>query len=385
MDKRIIGLLAVGGLLLALFVGGSASGAPEQQGQAAEAASAGWQEIEGARYYFLEDGTPASGWQEIEGKRYNFRETGSMVTGWLSLEGQRYYLLPDGSAARGVCPVDGTDYLFSEDGCLSSGWVTVSGKRYYGATSCRPLTGWQEIDGIGYSFSEEGWQNTGWLERDGFRYYFFEDGTPAQGRATVDGASHTFAFNGQEVILVNPWNTIPQDYTVSLVEAENTHLVAEEAYPSFLEMMEDCRAAGLQPVVCSGYRTQEYQQMLYDNRIQRWIATGLTQEEATEKAGLSVAVPGTSEHQLGLALDIIDTNNWHLDRTQAEMPTQQWLMEHSWEYGWILRYPDECSEVTGIIYEPWHYRYVGKVVAADIHASGLCLEEYLLRLTRTVG
>jgi D-alanyl-D-alanine carboxypeptidase len=89
------------------------------------------------------------------------------------------------------------------------------------------------------------------------------------------------------------------------------------------------------------------------------------------------ARPGTSEHQLGLAVDFVDTRYWTLDEKQAELPAQKWLMEHCWEYGFILRYPSEKSEITGIIYEPWHYRYVGREIALEIRDAGLTLEEYL--------
>jgi D-alanyl-D-alanine carboxypeptidase len=139
------------------------------------------------------------------------------------------------------------------------------------------------------------------------------------------------------------------------------------------------------PVVCSSYRTQEYQEGLFQNRIDRYVKEGYSVEEATGLAGQSVAVPGTSEHQLGLALDIVDNRNWELDESQADMPTQQWLMENSWRYGWILRYPNEKSAITGIIYEPWHYRYVGKTIAKEIYDLGICLEEYLQMLTNSVG
>ena len=121
--------------------------------------------------------------------------------------------------------------------------------------------------------------------------------------------------------------------------------------------------------------------MLFDRKMYYYTALGYEKAEAIVLAGQSVAVPGTSEHQLGLALDIVDTSNWSLNDSQAETPAQQWLIEHSWEYGWILRYPDGKSDITGIIYEPWHYRYVGRQVAAEIHELGLCLEEYLEMLT----
>ena len=106
---------------------------------------------------------------------------------------------------------------------------------------------------------------------------------------------------------------------------------------------------------------------------------------ALEEAGTVVAVPGTSEHQLGLALDIIDDSNWTLDQTQENTKTQKWLMAHSWEYGWVLRYPNGKTELTGIIYEPWHYRYVGKEIAAELHELDMCLEEYMQMLSDTVG
>ena len=107
------------------------------------------------------------------------------------------------------------------------------------------------------------------------------------------------------------------------------------------------------------------------------MAQGLSQDDAETEAAKVVAVPGTSEHQLGLALDIVDLNNQNLDESQESTPVQKWLMEHSWEYGFILRYPNEKSEITGIIYEPWHYRYVGVDAASEIHKLGVCLEEYL--------
>ncbi|MBR2807404.1 MAG: M15 family metallopeptidase, partial [Oscillospiraceae bacterium] len=86
---------------------------------------------------------------------------------------------------------------------------------------------------------------------------------------------------------------------------------------------------------------------------------------------------GTSEHQLGLALDIVDTNERQLNSTQANNATQQWMMENCWKYGFILRFPEDKEDITGIIYEPWHYRYVGKEAAKEITEQGVCLEEYL--------
>ena len=104
-------------------------------------------------------------------------------------------------------------------------------------------------------------------------------------------------------------------------------------------------------------------------------------EEAAKIAATVVAYPGTSEHQLGYAVDIIDTQLWKLEQEQENLAAQQWLMANSWEYGFILRYPNGKTDSTGIIYEPWHYRYVGPEVARELHESGMTLEEYLLSLS----
>ena len=343
----------------------------------------GFREIDGEVFYFQSDGARVSGWLELDGRRFYLRRSGSLVTGWLSLEGQRYYLTENG-AATGICTVDGSSYVFDREGRLTSGWAELENGTAYGDLNCHPVTGWQEIDGQRYHFTEDGLLQTGWAEIDGFTYCFREDGTPMQGITPIG----QFASTGQLVILVNPWNFVPENYTVELKEINEYHQVAAIAYSDMAEMLTDCENAGHQPVVCSSYRTQEYQEGLFQRKIERLLEeenNGYTEEEARTVAARSVAIPGTSEHQLGLALDIIDNRNWNLDESQARMPTQQWLMENSWRYGWILRYPDEKSEITGSIYEPWHYRYVGREVAAEIHELDLCLEEYLMMLTTGVG
>ena len=179
------------------------------------------------------------------------------------------------------------------------------------------------------------------------------------------------------ILLVNRWNPIPDGYTFEQAKLKYGHSVDARAYPDLQEMMDACRAAGLDPLICSSYRTQEKQRELYENKIQRLMDEGYSYERAVEEAGTVVAVPGTSEHQTGLALDIVDASYQHLDEAQEDTQVQQWLMEHSWEYGFVLRYPNEKSEITGIIYEPWHYRYVGREAAREMRSLGLCLEEYV--------
>ncbi|MDE7313807.1 MAG: M15 family metallopeptidase [Eubacterium sp.] len=179
------------------------------------------------------------------------------------------------------------------------------------------------------------------------------------------------------LILVNPWNEIPDDYEISLASLPNGHSIDSRCYPALTEMLDACRKAGLRPLICSSYRSKEKQQSLFLERINELAAQGYTKKEARQKAATSVARPGTSEHQAGLAVDIVDSSHQLLDATQEHTPVQQWLMENSWKYGFILRYPLDKSRLTGIIYEPWHYRYVGKEAAKEIYERGICLEEYL--------
>ena len=184
------------------------------------------------------------------------------------------------------------------------------------------------------------------------------------------------------LMIVNPWNPVPEGYEPELAEVWNPYrqsmyLVDARCAEALTQMMEDCRAAGRTPWICSAYRTQEYQQGLFDNKIQRLIWEGVSAEEAPAVAAESVALPGTSEHQLGLAVDLIDEFYANLDETQERTMTQRWLIENCWRYGFILRYPNGTSDITGIIYEPWHYRYVGEQYAQEITESGLTLEEYV--------
>lgn len=179
------------------------------------------------------------------------------------------------------------------------------------------------------------------------------------------------------LLLVNPWKELPEDYQVELRTLANGLQVDERIYDDLNDMLTDCREAGLEPIVCSAYRTEATQTRLYQNKISRLRAAGWSREAAKVEAARWVAPPGTSEHQTGLALDIVSADYQLLDEKQAETPEQQWLMEHCWEYGFVLRYPTDKSAVTGIGYEPWHYRYVGKEAAREMVRRGVCLEEYL--------
>lgn len=179
------------------------------------------------------------------------------------------------------------------------------------------------------------------------------------------------------LLLVNPWNPIPENYEPELTYLRNGQAVDSRCYPELQQMMDDCRAAGFDPLICASYRTMEKQEALFEDKEARLIREGCPENEVEAEAAKVVAYPGTSEHQLGLALDIVDVSYQQLDTEQENTPVQQWLMKNSWKYGFVLRYPTDKSDITGIIYEPWHYRYVGKEAAAEMYENKLCLEEYL--------
>lgn len=180
-----------------------------------------------------------------------------------------------------------------------------------------------------------------------------------------------------QLTLVNPSHTLEAGYSIQLVELVNGQSVDERCYPDLQAMMDDCRAAGLSPYICSSYRTWEKQNWLFEENVRTLMAQGYSEEGARTETAKNIAIPGTSEHQLGLAVDIVDKNYQVLDEAQEDTAVQKWLMENSWRYGFILRYPTDKSDITGIVYEPWHYRYVGKEAAEAIYNEGICLEEYL--------
>lgn len=172
------------------------------------------------------------------------------------------------------------------------------------------------------------------------------------------------------LLLVNEWNGIPDDFKVETADVEDGYVVDERIRDELKEMLDDCREAGHSPKIISSFRTRDTQQYLYDHTANK----------------ADTALPGHSEHECGLAADIIDADSagWGdpLIDKQEEMPAQKWLMQHCRDYGFILRYPKDKQTITGIVYEPWHYRYVGKTHAKTIMERGICLEEYIEELEK---
>lgn len=181
------------------------------------------------------------------------------------------------------------------------------------------------------------------------------------------------------LILVNKDHELSEDYRVKLHWLENRSCaVADLMYDALREMLTDGSTEGRAFVVASGYRSREFQQALLTEDIDRTMQQeGVSWEEAYEKETKETMPPGYSEHETGLAVDIVSVENQVLDEGQEMTSENQWLREHCSEYGFILRYPRGSGAVTGINYEPWHFRYVGVDAAREITARGITLEEYL--------
>lgn len=182
-------------------------------------------------------------------------------------------------------------------------------------------------------------------------------------------ASKEFGWN---LMLVNAKNSIPDDYAPNLIELSNGEKVDARIYADLQEMFDAARAQGLELFVAAGYRTWEEQRRLLDEKTQAFQNEGHSQKQAKKLAQQWVALPGTSEHQLGLAVDInADTE------ISASDDVYGWLLKNGHAYGFIKRYPSDKSHITGINNEPWHYRYVGREAAQEITKQGVCLEEYI--------
>ena len=143
------------------------------------------------------------------------------------------------------------------------------------------------------------------------------------------------------------------------------------------EMIAAAKADGIDLLVCSAYRPISSQRRLYNEKVQEYLNQGYGQARAEEIAATIVAIPGTSEHQTGLALDIVTPSYQRLDDGYADTAAAKWLKANAADYGFILRFPQDKEEITKIIFEPWHYRYVGVDAAKEIMSRGICLEEYL--------
>ena len=180
-----------------------------------------------------------------------------------------------------------------------------------------------------------------------------------------------------DLLLVNKKHEVPEGYILELEEVESGHQVDKRIAKSLEQMLSDARKEGLSPIICSSYRTNAKQQKLYNNKVREYKRWGCSSEEAEELASYWVAIPGTGEHETGLAVDIVSRDYQILDEKQEQTDVQKWLIDNSYKYGFALRYPTDKKDITMINYEPWHYRYVGVDNATYMKEHDMCLEEYI--------
>ena len=179
------------------------------------------------------------------------------------------------------------------------------------------------------------------------------------------------------MVLVNGEHPMKEGYVPQLKELEEGLSLDSRIIDAAKEMLSDAKKAGLHIDICSAYRSVERQEQVFGESMKERVKDGMSYWDAFNETSLNVAIPGTSEHALGLALDLISNQYTELDERQETTAEAKWLKENCHKYGFILRYPPEKTNITGIIYEPWHYRYVGVEDATEIMKLGITLEEYL--------
>lgn len=179
------------------------------------------------------------------------------------------------------------------------------------------------------------------------------------------------------LLLINKQHPIPEDYTFELGTIKGSMKCDSRIIDDLLAMLQGAKADGINLVICSPYRDLNRQQVLFNRKIKAYMGKGMSYMDAYKVSSQAVTVPGASEHQIGLALDIVCDSYSSLNEGFGDTQAGKWLAEHSCEYGFTLRYPKGKEYITSIEYEPWHFRYVGKEAATMMKEKGICLEEFV--------
>lgn len=204
-----------------------------------------------------------------------------------------------------------------------------------------------------------------------------EDPAIAQHNQLVTEAKTIYQNNQSLLIMVSNTSPLDASYTFEHHTLNCGKDIDKRSLENLRSMLQACNDAGNEYNIISAYRDRTAQQTLFDNEVSRIVAAeGISQEEATQKAHNSVQPAGCSEHETGLAIDLSSLNTTTLDQYVADDSTNQWLMNNSYRYGFILRYPADKIAITGIDFEPWHFRYVGVEAATFMYNNNLCLEEF---------
>lgn len=192
----------------------------------------------------------------------------------------------------------------------------------------------------------------------------------------VSGDELTFDSSDWRLTLINKQHPIPDEYDFKLGTFTPGMRCDERVIEDLLLMMQAAKADGLNLVVRSPYRTSDHQEDNFNDRIKLYMRQGLSYMEAYKATSRVITVPGCSEHEVGLALDITSDSYSELKQGFADTEGGKWLAEHCSEYGFVIRYPKGKEYITSIEYEPWHFRYVGREAAAVMKEENLCLEEF---------
>ncbi len=190
---------------------------------------------------------------------------------------------------------------------------------------------------------------------------------------------YTFDKDDWRLVLINKQHSVPDDYKLTLgsIKTMKGNMECDERIiDDWLAMLQDAKEAGINLMICSPYRDLNRQVYLFNRKINRYVKQGMSYMEAYRLSSEVVTVPGASEHQIGLAFDIVSNDYTALDEGFGETKAGIWLAENSYRFGFILRYPQGKEYITGIDYEPWHFRYVGVEAATYITKEGITLEEF---------
>ena len=350
----------------------------------------GWLDLNGKWYYLNENGTMQTGWHKVRNTWYYFNENGVMQTGWVKSYDKWYYCSSSGAMQTGWLKLNGKWYYLNENGTMQTGWYKAGNTWYYSDENGRLQTGWIYDEGDWYYSDENGEMQTGWIRVNWYWYYMSGSGKMLTGYQTINGVKYhlnetsghwdepegdpKFYKPDSILILANKKHKLPDGYVPDDLAIPDVLRIGSNIYMQYdaavalEEMFEGAADAGITLVMGSGYRSESTQRAIYNNYVAR---------DGQAAADRYSARPGHSEHQTGLAVDISDaTGANYLYQSFENTKEGKWLFANAYKYGFILRYPSGKEDITGYMYEPWHYRYVGITEAGRIYRSGLTFEEY---------
>lgn len=232
----------------------------------------------------------------------------------------------------------------------------------------------------------DGYEDTNICQLDNVTKYTLEDileenqEVETEKDVVEEQGVNNFSKEDWRYVLINKQHPIPEDFILNLGTIKGSMKCDARIIDELLKMLQAAKRDGVNLVICSPYRDLSRQQMLFERKIDAYMKKGLSYMEAYKTAAQAVTVPGASEHQIGLAIDIVSDTYASLNTGFADTDAGKWLAEHSCEYGFILRYPLGKEYITSIEFEPWHFRYVGKEAATVITSEGITLEEFVENL-----